>query len=68
MEGMLSDERAGLCAHCAHARQIQSARGTVFWLCRLSETDSGYLKYPRLPVLRCSGYVADPRDNQGHQR
>jgi hypothetical protein len=46
----------GLCADCRHAGQVTSARGSVFWLCRLAERDPAFAKYPRLPVLRCPGY------------
>ena len=49
--------RAGLCADCAHSKQIESSRGSVFYLCQLSETDPAFPKYPRLPVLLCPGYV-----------
>jgi len=51
---------AGLCAECAHARRIASARGSVFILCERSATDPRFPKYPRLPVVRCAGY--EPRD------
>jgi hypothetical protein len=51
---------AGLCADCQHARRIESARGSVFFLCELSLSDSHFPKYPRLPVMSCSGFVADP--------
>jgi hypothetical protein len=47
----------GLCGDCAHARRIQSDRAATFLLCQLSFTDSRFAKYPRLPVLKCSGYV-----------
>jgi len=47
----------GLCANCIHARRITSDRGSVFLLCELSKTDPQFEKYPRLPVLSCSGYV-----------
>jgi GrpB-like predicted nucleotidyltransferase (UPF0157 family) len=46
----------GLCADCLHARRLESARGSVFILCNLSLSDSRFPKYPRLPVLSCSGY------------
>jgi len=46
----------GLCASCVHARRIESARGSEFWLCQLSATDARFAKYPRLPVLACPGY------------
>lgn len=49
-------QRAGLCSTCIHARRIESDRGSTFWLCELSSTDPRFPKYPRLPVLSCSGY------------
>jgi hypothetical protein len=49
-------ERAGLCADCHHVRRLQSERGSVFFLCKLSFDDPNFPKYPRLPVLVCSGY------------
>ena len=51
---------AGLCASCVHARRIESARGGVFWLCRKSEEDPRFPKYPRLPVRECPGFAAAP--------
>jgi GrpB-like predicted nucleotidyltransferase (UPF0157 family) len=48
--------QAGLCSDCLHARRLESAGGSVFILCNLSFTDSCFPKYPRLPVLFCSGY------------
>jgi hypothetical protein len=63
-------ERRGLCAACAHARVITSARGGSFVLCGLSRTDERFVKYPRLPVLACVGFAASepPPEAQGHQR
>lgn len=46
----------GLCADCVHALRIESARNSVFILCSLSLTDARFPKYPRLPVLSCSGF------------
>jgi hypothetical protein len=46
----------GLCADCLHARRIESPRGSVFYLCELSLSDPRFPKYPRLPVVSCSGY------------
>jgi hypothetical protein len=46
----------GLCPGCEHAEPIVSAKGSMFILCGLSKTDSSFPKYPRLPVLQCSGY------------
>jgi hypothetical protein len=50
-------ENPGLCADCLHARRIESDRGSVFIMCQLSATDPRFAKYPRLPVLQCSGYT-----------
>jgi hypothetical protein len=49
-------ERVGLCADCVHMRRIESPRGTTFYFCRRSLTESEFPKYPRLPVLACRGY------------
>jgi hypothetical protein len=47
---------AGLCETCSHVRRIKSGKGSVFILCRRSESDRRYPRYPALPVLRCPGY------------
>jgi len=54
MDGLPS----GLCASCLNARSVRSARGSTFLLCRMSETDRSYPRYPPLPVLRCRAFVA----------
>jgi hypothetical protein len=36
---------------------VRSGKGSVFLLCRLSESDTRFEKYPRLPVLTCEGFV-----------
>ena len=46
----------GMCGSCRHARLITSGRGSMFILCRLSEVDPSFPRYPELPVLRCRGY------------
>lgn len=48
--------RVGLCADCEHAQRIESDRGPMYWLCKLSATDARFPKYPRLPVIECGGY------------
>jgi hypothetical protein len=48
--------RAGLCADCRFTRLIHSDRGSTFFLCERSATDESFPKYPRLPVLQCTGY------------
>jgi hypothetical protein len=37
-------------------RKIRSSRGSLFYLCQLSQTDKSFPKYPRLPVWQCAGY------------
>jgi hypothetical protein len=46
----------GLCQKCQYSRRIESDRGSIFIRCELSLEDSRFPKYPRLPVLACSGY------------
>jgi hypothetical protein len=55
----------GLCASCRFMRRMESDRGSTFYLCQLSATDPSFPKYPRLPVLQCSGYRPD---NSGAER
>jgi hypothetical protein len=47
---------SGLCATCIHAQTITSDRGSQFLRCKLSDTDPRFPKYPRLPVIECSGF------------
>ncbi len=47
---------AGLCNSCRFCRLITNQRGSVFTLCLLSRVDKRFDKYPRLPVLDCSGF------------
>ncbi|HVO22551.1 MAG TPA: hypothetical protein VMW56_02870 [Candidatus Margulisiibacteriota bacterium] len=54
----------GLCAQCQHCRIGGNARGSTFYRCALADIDSSFTRYPRLPVLRCSGY--DPGVAQEH--
>lgn len=53
-------EKAGLCGTCVHARRIESAKASVFLLCRLATVNPGFARYPALPVLHCSGFTATP--------
>ncbi len=50
---------AGLCASCKRCKRIESARGSVFFLCRAP----GLPKYPPLPVLTCAEH--EPRSSEG---
>jgi len=45
-----------------HARRITSGKGATFWLCRRSESDPAFPKYPALPVLSCRGYEPGERE------
>ena len=47
--------RPGLCESCRWIRVVTS-RNSMFVLCRLSETDARFPRYPALPVLQCQGY------------
>ncbi len=53
------DKTVGLCATCKNVRRVTSDRGSRFYLCELSKADALFPKYPRLPVLKCSGYVRE---------
>ncbi len=45
-----------LCEHCLHRKEIVSGKGSRFLLCRLSQTDRRFQKYPPQPIARCIGY------------
>jgi len=57
-------DRIGLCLDCQHARCMKSDRGSVFYRCTLAENDPRFPKYPRLPVLRCSGFKPKQQDGR----
>jgi hypothetical protein len=57
-----SDERVGLCATCVHAQIVTSSKGSIFYRCRLAETDPRFVRYPVLPVRSCSGYTPCDED------
>lgn len=62
-ESQHPDPRVGLCSRCLHARTVETARGSTFWLCGRSATDPGFRKYPPLPVLHCPGFEPAPEEN-----
>ena len=47
----------GLCGECDLARVVETRRGSRFYLCERSRDDASYARYPRLPVVRCAGFV-----------
>ena len=51
--------QVGLCETCKHSRTVKGTR-SIFWMCGRSATDPSFPQYPRLPVLSCRGYEADP--------
>jgi len=63
MERDRDAERVGLCFACRYVRRVESGKGSVFFLCRRSETDPAYPRYPSLPVRRCAGYEPEARDD-----
>jgi hypothetical protein len=56
---MQQNTSAGLCETCAHVRRVVSDRSSMFYRCGLSDSDPRFPKYPRLPVLECSGYASN---------
>jgi len=64
--GQADEGRAGLCEGCVHVQIVTSARGSRFYLCRLSFSDARFPRYPPIPVLRCAGYQPGP-DPSGQQ-
>jgi 3-isopropylmalate/(R)-2-methylmalate dehydratase large subunit len=43
---------------------ITSARGSTFYLCRMSFADPAFPRYPPLPVVTCGGFVPDAARQQ----
>jgi hypothetical protein len=54
----------GLCKTCSFARITGNRRGSIFYFCDYSNLDPTFEKYPRLPVLTCSGYQKTSDDKQ----
>lgn len=57
-----------LCHTCVQCQTVVSGRGSMFFLCRLSQDDARYPKYPPQPVLRCAGYAAQPAEEPADDR
>jgi hypothetical protein len=51
---------AGLCRACLHVRLVRTSRESTFYLCRRSEKDPAYARYPRLPMILCAGFEQNP--------
>ena len=56
-------ENQSLCEACSHKKEIVSRRSR-FLLCRLSQTDRSFPKYPAQPVLKCDGYAKPEKDDE----
>ena len=48
----------GLCPSCKYVKFVTNDRGSRFVFCERSRIDPRFPRYPRLPVLSCSGYEA----------
>ena len=46
-----------LCYSCLHVREVVSGTGSTFLLCRLSQQDDRFPKYPPQPIGRCTGFA-----------
>jgi hypothetical protein len=46
----------GLCSACANQFLVRSGRGSVFSRCDLHKVDDRFPKYPRMPVVTCTGF------------
>lgn len=46
----------GLCGTCSQAHIVRADRGAIYLKCLLSEKNAAFQRYPRLPVLSCSGF------------
>jgi len=55
----------GLCGNCQHVARTETKRGSLFFRCRLAETDTTLRKYPPLPVLQCHGYSPGATPGEG---
>lgn len=64
-EPQTGDSHSGLCGLCLHVRQVRSSHGSTFYLCRRSEADPRFARYPRLPVINCKGF--EPREEPSAQ-
>lgn len=48
---------AGLCQTCAAVKRVESAKGSVFWMCTRHAADPRFPKYPPQPVRICAGWT-----------
>ena len=55
---ILNLNERNLCEECIHKKEIISGRGSRFIMCSMSQIDKRFPKYPRQPIIKCSGYSA----------
>jgi len=60
-----ASNQIGLCQNCVHQRVHENARGSRFYQCGRASDDTTYARYPRLPVLRCTGFEASDTRSSG---
>lgn len=53
----------GLCGGCRFAHLTTTRRGTAYLRCLRAATDDRFVKYPRLPVTSCSGFIPGPAES-----
>lgn len=46
-----------LCETCRNMREVVSGTGSRFLLCKVSQTDPRFKKYPMQPITSCLGYA-----------
>ncbi len=49
--------QAGLCLDCRFVKVAGNKKGSTFFLCRRSDDEPQYARYPALPVLDCAGFM-----------
>ena len=52
--------RLSLCETCGWVRVVTTPRGSRFWMCKRSQSDPAFPKYPSQRVAGCGGY--EPAD------
>jgi len=57
-----------ICESCAHRKEVVSGKGSRFLMCKLSQTDRRFSKYPPQPVVDCTGFETRvPTENAPEQ-
>lgn len=54
---MMTMDRAGLCAACAHAKVLKTKSGADIYLCEAAASDPRLSKFPPLPVRACPAHA-----------